>query len=237
MIGPKRLALRIRNVFRSTYWSCKNYYILSHKFGQMKSMRKQLPVDHEGNPVPWFTYPAIEYIKQLDLSSVRVFEFGSGFSTLYWAKHCKQVVSVEDDQIWYNRLKPQLSPNVEYIFAANKEEYVNSITKQEGTFDLIVNDGIYRLDAAKAARPKLANDGFVILDNSDWCVKTSAYYRECDLIEVDMSGLGPVNTTAWTTSFYFTRNVKLKPAHERQPQYGRGAEIISDKDLNEWMQG
>ena len=51
MIAPKRLALRIRNVFRSTYWSCKNYYILSHEFGQMKSMRKQLPVDHEGNPV------------------------------------------------------------------------------------------------------------------------------------------------------------------------------------------
>jgi hypothetical protein len=238
MIGPKRLALRIRNVTRSTIWSVKNYYTLSVRYGQMKSMRKMMSVDAAGESVPWFTYPAIDYLNQLDLRDKRVFEYGSGASTMYFAKRCREVVSVEEDIIWYNRMKGQMPSNVKHLYAKERPDYVNAIAREEGKFDIVVNDGIWRLDCAQAARPKLADDGFVILDNSDWCVKTSKYYREeCDLIEVDMSGMGPINTYVWCTSFYFTRNVRLKPAHERQPNYVPGSDVITDKDLNEWIQG
>ena len=237
MIGPKRLYQRIRNVVRSSRGSVKNYRILSSGLGQMNSMRKMQSVDKEGNAVPWFTYPAIEYLKQLDFTGKRIFEFGSGNSTMFWASRAKHVVAIEEDKIWYNRMKSQLPSNVEYILTEDRQAYIDSITKQEGVFDIIVNDGIYRYDCAVAARPKLADDGFIILDNSEWCVKTSGYYRDCDLIEVDMSGFGPINTYSWVTSFYFTRNVKLKPAHAVQPVLGIGGEMLSEKELAEWIQG
>lgn len=235
MIGPKRLALRIRNVTRSTWQSLKNYKILSSGYGQMMSMRKQLSVDQNGDPVPWFTYPAIEYLKQLDLSGKRVFEYGSGYSTLFWAKHCAEVIAIEDDQVWYNRLKPQMPSNVKHVWVNNKEEYLASIAKEEGQFDIIVNDGVYRLEAARLAQPRLKDDGFIVLDNAEWCPNTSAYYREQDLIEVDMYGLGPINTYAWTTSFYFTRKVKLKPKNATQPSPGVGA-IEMSEDIAKWVQ-
>ena len=146
MIGPKRLYQRIQNVIRSTRGSIKNYRILSSGFGQMNSMRKMQSVDRDSNPVPWFTYPAIEYLKQLDFTGKRVFEFGSGNSTMFWASRAKQVVAVEEDKIWYNRMKSQLPSNVEYILTEDRQAYIDSITKQEGVFDIIVNDGIYRYD-------------------------------------------------------------------------------------------
>jgi hypothetical protein len=202
----------------------------------MNSMRKMLSVDRNGNPLPWFTYPAIEYLNQLDFTGKRIFEFGSGNSTLYWASRAKHVVAVEEDKVWYERLKPRMPANVEYIFTETRADYIDSVTRQEGVFDIIVNDGIYRYDCAVAARPKLAADGFIILDNSEWCAKTSAYYRDCDLIEVDMAGFGPINTYSWNTSFYFTRNVKLKPARDVQPAYGIGGEVMSP-EIAGWVQG
>ena len=73
----------------------RNYRILSIEFGQYKTMYRWDCVDRFNRPIPWYTYPAIEYIKQLDFSDKTVFEYGSGNSTLFWAQRCKKLVSVE----------------------------------------------------------------------------------------------------------------------------------------------
>ncbi|HUQ21233.1 MAG TPA: hypothetical protein VM099_16555, partial [Gemmatimonadaceae bacterium] len=36
------------------------------QYGWLKSLIGGKPVDKDGMPVPWFTYPAIDFIKQLD---------------------------------------------------------------------------------------------------------------------------------------------------------------------------
>lgn len=50
-----------------------------------------------------------------------VFEYGSGGSTIFWAKHCKMVVSVEHDLDWYQKMKNEISrldlANIEYVLA------------------------------------------------------------------------------------------------------------------------
>lgn len=48
--------------------SMENYKILSLNYGQYRSMRLQKSVDREGNPIPWYTYPAIDYLTQFDFS-------------------------------------------------------------------------------------------------------------------------------------------------------------------------
>jgi hypothetical protein len=214
LVPPGALALRA---------TLRNYRILSQEFGQYRSMKRRDCVDRENRPIPWYTYPAIEFIKQLDFSDRMVFEYGSGNSTLFWAARCRKLVSVEDDQHWYSKVRAKLPGNVDYTLIQGKQEYVHSIDKYHAGLDVVIIDGRHREDCAIRALQKLKDDGLLILDNSDWEQEASEVLRQSNLIEVDMSGFGPINGYTWTTSFYFSRNVKLIPAHGRQPAGGIGS--------------
>lgn len=202
--------------------SLSNYKILSSGYGQYRTIKNWECVDAAGDPVPWYTYPAIEYIKQLDFSDKTIFEFGSGNSTRFWGSRCKQLVSVEDDPKWYGKIKPLLSANVEYYLLEQRQQYVESINTSTKAYDVIIIDGSHRYECAAQSLGKLSDEGFIILDNSDWHDKTSQLLRDANLLEVDMFGFGPINSYTWATSFYFRRNVKLIPACKRQPTHGVG---------------
>jgi len=201
----------------------KNYKILSVEFGQYKSMKCSECIDKNKTPIPWYTYPAIEYLMQMDFSNKTVFEYGSGNSTCFWARRSERIVAVEDDKNWHEKIKGQLPAHAEYHLIEDRDRYIKSINGCPNAFDIIIIDGNYRYECAREALSKLRDDGFIILDNSDWHETTSELLRSSDLIEVDMSGFGPINGYTWTTSFYFTRNVKLVPAHQRQPVHGIGS--------------
>jgi len=212
-----------RLILRAVRATLRNCYTLSVEFGQFKTARRGQSTDRYGNPIPWFTYPAVEYIKQLDFSDKTIFEYGSGNGTIFWAARCKKLVAVEDNQHWYNRLKGELPDNVDYILSNEKEKYINSIDNYPQKFDVIIIDGYHRYECAVRALRNLKDDGLIILDNSDWMDKTPEALRESNLIQVDMSGFGPALGWTWTTSFFFTRGVDLKPAHDRQPIPGVGS--------------
>lgn len=222
MIQSLLIKLLKRILPASIHKSIVNYQILSKQFGQTRSMKTWSCIDNEGKPIPWYTYPSIEYIKQINFSQKKVFEFGSGNSTLFWAAKCKQIVSVEDDVLWYNKIKPNIPLNCDYLLIEEKENYTQSIHQYEGNFDVIIIDGSHRYECAIEALKKLSPSGFIILDNADWRQKTASLLRNADLIEVDMSGFGPINDYTWTTSFFLTRNVVLQPANELQPIHGIG---------------
>jgi precorrin-6B methylase 2 len=186
-------------------------------------MRRWECIDANNEPIAWYTYPAIEYIRQLDFTDKVVFEYGSGNSTLFWQKRCREVIAAEDNEEWYNRIKAKLPDDVKYNLLVDQNEYVNSINNYATQFDIIIIDGSHRYQCAEAALENLKDDGIIILDNSDWYEKTSERLRAAGLIEVDMTGFGPINGYTWTTSFYFRRNVQLKPAHDRQPLHGIGS--------------
>ena len=50
--------------------------------------------------LPWFSYSAIDFLKIFLRKTHRVFEFGSGGSTLFFADRCASVESVEEDPSW-----------------------------------------------------------------------------------------------------------------------------------------
>jgi hypothetical protein len=58
---------------------------------------------------PWLTYDAIRYLTNSVGSNLKVFEFGSGGSTLFWLPRAAMCVSVEHDPGWVARLRPLLS--------------------------------------------------------------------------------------------------------------------------------
>ncbi len=100
--------------FKAILKSVWNWKILSIDFAQFSTMKRWECIDAAGDPIPWYTYPASEYLKQLDFSDKRVLEYGSGYSTIFWSRRAKHVVSIEDSPGWYEKIKPLLPGNVTY---------------------------------------------------------------------------------------------------------------------------
>jgi len=222
----KKLA---RRLIPSFYFNCRkqlgNFQILSSQFGQFRTICAWECVDSKGQQIPWYTYPAIEFLKQLDFSNKTIFEYGSGNSTIFWSKICKNIVSVEDNKQWFDKISNSISRNVTYFFESDKDKYVNLPIALKKKFDVIIVDGSYRAECAAVAARCLEEDGFIILDNSDWYEETSRFLRENDFIEVDMSGFGPINNYTWTTSIFLKRGVDLRPLADRQPKNSIGSLI------------
>src|SRR5215471_14401630 len=52
-----------------------NFFLES---GWLESLLREKPVDKAGAPIPWYTYPAIDFIEARIGRRLRVFEYGSG---------------------------------------------------------------------------------------------------------------------------------------------------------------
>jgi hypothetical protein len=59
-------------------------------------------------PSPWMTFDAIQVLDDHLRPGMRVFEYGSGGSTLFWAKKEATVVSVEHDPLWFGSVHDRL---------------------------------------------------------------------------------------------------------------------------------
>jgi predicted O-methyltransferase YrrM len=153
------------------------------------------------------------------LRDLTVFEYGSGFSTLFWAKRAKKIVSVEHDLEWFNEISSRAPENTEIILASkNVGSYVKTISER-GTFDIVVIDGTgeSRLACCQLAPKYLNSGGFIILDNSDLWPESAATLRNADLIQVDFTGLAPLSCHWHTTSIFFSRQYSIRPAKGHQP--------------------
>ncbi|HAJ60076.1 MAG TPA: hypothetical protein DCP31_13105, partial [Cyanobacteria bacterium UBA8543] len=95
-----------------------------------------------------------------------------------------------------------------------------SISKKNQKYDLIIIDGEDRLACAQMAVQCLEKGGLIILDNSDWYPDTSKFLRESGLIQVDFTGMGPINYYTWTTSLFMDRGILIKARSELQPEPG-----------------
>ncbi len=204
-------------------YSVKSFNILEFEYGHFYSSKQWSCVDKANNPIPWYTYPAIEYINQLDFSDKFIFEYGSGNSTLFWSKKAYQVVSVENDKQWYEKTAQYNSKNIIVKLHTNENTYIQEITKHEHEFDVIIIDGSYRYKCAKMAINKLKSGGMIILDNSDWWVSTAKLLRSFDLIQVDMTGFSPINHYTSTTSFFLHRQFNFSSKNVNQPEHGIGS--------------
>ncbi len=197
--------------------------LLDEEYGHARSKAEHACLDKAGNPVSWYTYAAIEFAKQLDFSDKRVFEFGSGYSTVFWGGRARTVVAVEHEKEWYDRMLPEIPGNVDYRLVAEPDRYPRLILEYPGLFDVVIIDGELRPDCVGPALEKLHEDGLIIVDNADWFPGICSMLRAADLIQVDMQGPGPINPYAWTTSYFFRRSARFLPLAARQPVHGPGS--------------
>ncbi len=110
-------------------------------YGHLDSVITQASIDGAGQPVPWYTYPAIEYLRHLDFSTTTVFEYGCGNSTLFWGRVAREVVSVEDNRAWFDQMSARVPANCRLILEPDLSAFVDTIRKFPDPFDIIVVDG------------------------------------------------------------------------------------------------
>lgn len=172
--------------------------------GWLESYRERKPVAF-GKPLPFYTYGAISFLEPRIDRSLTVFEYGSGYSTLWWSARAKSVVSVEHDRGWYDRMKAQVPANVELIYEELVPGGAYSKKATEFRSDIIVVDGRDRVNCAKACLGGLTERGVVIWDNSD----RERYREGYDFLKangfrrLDFHGPGPVLFLPWATSVFY----------------------------------
>lgn len=175
--------------------------------GWFDSRLLSMPVDAKGQPLPWYTYSAIAFLGGRTAATMKVFEYGSGNSTLWWGSRVRAVVSCEHDASWYNVMCGKLPANVEYEHAPLDPagDYPRRIQRFQNEFDVVVIDGRQRVACAFNALPALKADGIVVWDNSDRAEYQEGYdaLTLAGFRRLDFWGMGPINTYAWCTSVFY----------------------------------
>lgn len=180
--------------------------------GWFRSFREQASVDANGNPIPWLTYPAIEFLDKRINNNMSVFEYGCGNSTLWWASKVNEIISVEHDKRWYDKFELIVPQNVtlSHVALENGDAYAKKIIAYKKNFDIIVIDGRDRVNCAVSSLNAIKDDGVIIWDNSD----RREYEIGINLLKdngfrkIEFIGMCPVvNIKSETGIFYKDNNV------------------------------
>lgn len=145
--------------------------------------------------VPWWTYRAIAEVDAFlaARAGARVFEYGSGASTVWLARRAGAVDSVEHHPGWHARMQAALAkteglapvdlrlvkadaaPNPDPLYRSGKAgaagtsfaAYARSVARApQPLYDLIVIDGRARAACLRHATGRLAEGGLIVFDNS-----------------------------------------------------------------------
>lgn len=143
---------------------------------------------------PLIPFEAVQELNSFLTKEMNVFEWGSGGSTVFFAKRIKSLVSIEHDSEWYGRVKKVLEErglgNHEYILKKPQKEkkdgdqsYLSTSSRYEGLnfkeyckaielypdsfFDAVMVDGRMRINCIFHALKKIRPNGLLILDDSN----------------------------------------------------------------------
>ncbi len=176
--------------------------------------------------IPSLALPAICVLDEYLTKDMRVFEWGSGASTPFFAMRCGHLVSIEHSPEWFAKVgvaleyrgiagdrylreasegfDPDFGSSQPGYDTVNFRAYVNSIgmmTKESQ--DVILVDGRARCACLQAAQPKLKHGGLLILDDSARSIYQYTM-AEIEWPRMDLEGCIPfykhghtVRTTIW----------------------------------------
>ena len=132
----------------------------------LSALSKDRSLDLDGLPMPSYSVAAMHFLEERLKKDMNVFEFGSGLSSLFYARKCKNVTAIEHDTTWYNEVKSHNTSNLSIYLTELETEYDQSILNFEENFDLIIVDGRKRNKCIYNCIPKLSRSGVIILDDS-----------------------------------------------------------------------
>lgn len=138
--------------------------------------------DRTGRPnEPWLTREAIGILEKILVPKTKLFEFGSGASTIWYAKRCLFVDAVEHDPVWAQMVSQAIvgdgirnacvfheSPANGYAaYLACAREALESRGPKFGPYDVVIVDGRERVRSVQIAAPNVPPGGLLVLDNAE----------------------------------------------------------------------
>lgn len=179
--------------------------------GYLRSFKQGHPCDENGEFLPWMNFPVIAFLKERLNKDINIFEYGSGYSTRFYAQRVSTVTSLEYNQFWYNRIKNTLPDNVKLIYQESDTDgqYCRAIQQTNQRYELVIVDGDDRPNCMRECIGSLTENGVIILDDSQ-----RKEYDECILAlekagfkRIHFEGLKPKGKHMdRTTIFYKDQN-------------------------------
>lgn len=170
--------------------------------GWLESAQTKLAI-RGGQPVPWFTYGAIEFLEKELTNEQSVFEFGGGQSTLYWAQRLRSVLGVDHDPAFVDYVGQALPENARLMLVEEGAPVTGTLgawlpllpsfvdpTRTERTFrsgqlnNAFCRYGISLLDQPAGAFDVVVVDGMA-RDLSTWAA--TQYFKNKGFIVFDNS--------------------------------------------------
>jgi len=161
---------------------------------------------------PLLTKAFLNFFKKLNNKNKTYLEIGSGYSTLYFSKHFKNVISLENDKVWFNKIKKEKPKNVK-LNLFNKDNIGDILLKElnkKPDYIMIDNNPHYisRFDLAKFVNDNKKNDCIILLDNGPWNMEAFNFLRQ-NYFCLDFFGDRYDNKTSVTSVFFTEKNYRL----------------------------
>lgn len=174
-----------------------SHCILSPKdFSKIKYLHRNdflIPIKYR---IPWITFKAIKWLEDNITKKMRVFEFGAGGSTLFFADRVKEVISVENDEKWYSKLNTPNNCKISLL-----KDYSSAILAyQNEYFDLVFIDGVDRNKCIVNSINKIKKGGYLVLDDSDR--NYEAEKALADWKRIDFYGMAPLIHFRYQTTIF-----------------------------------
>ncbi|WP_146113735.1 FkbM family methyltransferase [Sphingobacterium gobiense] len=145
--------------------SVKGYFVQK---GWLNAYLTKQAISADGEPIPWLTYSFLDFLDGRLNKALSLFEYGSGNSTLFFAKQIQFVRSIEHDEKWYNKIKSALPSNAEISYVPlENQQYETVILQEEKHYDIVLVDGRERLKCLKNAVQRLTPQGVILLDDAE----------------------------------------------------------------------
>ena len=176
--------------------------------GHFSSSLREKALSANGNPLPWLSYPAIDFICSRNFEKASILEFGGGQSTLFWSARATKVLCFEADAEWRDYIATSSPENVETLLVPSdrkgQTEFVEDIlNKRNELFDVILVDGMHRVEALETAVKYLNEGGIIICDNAESYEFMQSWTNHKDFQRVDFYGHAPGVYHPHLTSIHF----------------------------------
>jgi len=181
-----------------------------HSIGWYESFKRGYPCDKLGNELPWMNYPVVAILNERLSKHIELFEYGSGYSTIYYSQRVRSVTSIEYDQQWLAKMHNRLPENANVYFVEKDVdgEYCRAIKHFSQLFDVVVIDGRDRVNCVKHAIDKLSDEGIIILDDSHRAEYSPAivYAKQRGFRALNVEGIKPTGGRIYRTTLLYRDN-------------------------------
>jgi len=132
---------------------------------------------------PWIHKNVINLLEKIIKKDTIFLEFGSGYSTIFFQNLTDNLISIEHNKEWFDKIKLYINDKTNYILKdinyiskpSRDKKFYNCNTIEElldknienEYFDIILIDGIHRVNCVYGSYKKLKKGGILILDDSN----------------------------------------------------------------------